>query len=170
MAIIYNFLNNVWNDIKQENKNNFAFIFIILLLISLPFKLAVTNTILTFFFFLFIWNYKKLKFHLPFSLLLLLLLFVTAAIYAAFVSFSTPRLIWSSSIDSNRARKLPSPKPWSPLRWMISKKIGPITVCVKICSSSSRSFSVLWPSIRMRRRRSSSSCSPWFGRRRLTSS
>ena len=29
-------------------------------------------------------------------------------------------------MDSNSARKLPSPKPWSPLRWMISKKIGPI--------------------------------------------
>ena len=76
MAIIYNFLNNVWNDIKQENKNNFAFIFIILLLISLPFKLAVTNTILTFFGVIVIWNYKKLKFHLPFSLLLPILLFV----------------------------------------------------------------------------------------------
>ena len=48
---------------------------------------------------------------------------------------TTPRRIWSSSIDSNRALKLPSPKPSSPLRWMISKKIGPITVLVKICSS-----------------------------------
>jgi hypothetical protein len=26
---------------------------------------------------------------------------------------------------SNKALKLPSPKPWSPLRWMNSKKIGP---------------------------------------------
>jgi len=76
MAIIYNFLNNVWNDIKQENKNNFAFVFIILLLLSLPFKLAVTNTILSFFGAIIIWNYKKLKFHLPFSLLLPILLFV----------------------------------------------------------------------------------------------
>ena len=47
---------------------------------------------------------------------------------------STPRRIWSSSIDSNRALKLPSPKPSSPLRWMNSKKIGPITVLEKICS------------------------------------
>jgi hypothetical protein len=47
---------------------------------------------------------------------------------------SLPRRIWSSSIDSNSARKLPSPKPSSPLRWMISKKIGPIDVFVKICS------------------------------------
>jgi hypothetical protein len=29
------------------------------------------------------------------------------------------------SIDSNSARKLPAPKPWSPLLWMISKKNGP---------------------------------------------
>ena len=49
--------------------------------------------------------------------------------------FSTPRRIWSSSIDSNRALKLPSPKPSLPLRWMISKKIGPIWFSVKICSS-----------------------------------
>ena len=52
------------------------------------------------------------------------------------VAFSTPRRIWSSSIDSNSARKLPSPKPSSPLRWMNSKKIGPSTVPEKICSST----------------------------------
>jgi hypothetical protein len=75
MVIIYNFLNNVWKDIKQENENNFAFVFIILLLLSLPFKLAVTNTILTFFGVIIFWNYKKLKFNLPFSLLLPILLF-----------------------------------------------------------------------------------------------
>ena len=46
----------------------------------------------------------------------------------------TPRRIWSSSMDSNNALKLPSPKPWFPLRWMISKKIGPMTLAVKICS------------------------------------
>lgn len=74
--IIYNFLNNVWKDIKQENQNNFAFVFVILLLLSLPFKLAVTNTILSIFGAVIIWNYKKLKFHLPFSLLLPILLFV----------------------------------------------------------------------------------------------
>ena len=38
----------------------------------------------------------------------------------------TPRAIWSRSIASNSAWKLPSPKPSLPLRWMISKKIGPI--------------------------------------------
>ena len=37
---------------------------------------------------------------------------------------STPRRIWSSSSDSNKALKLPSPKPSLPLRWMISKKQG----------------------------------------------
>src|SRR3546814_4378516 len=39
--------------------------------------------------------------------------------------YSTPRFIWSRSMLSNRAWKLPSPKPSLPLRWMISKKIGP---------------------------------------------
>ncbi|MBC5834869.1 hypothetical protein G6N05_10700 [Flavobacterium sp. F372] len=76
MAIIYNFLNNVWKDIKQENQNNFAFVFILLLLLSLPFKLAVTNTILAFFGVVVMWNYKKLKFNLSFSLLLPILLFI----------------------------------------------------------------------------------------------
>ena len=46
----------------------------------------------------------------------------------------TPRRSWSSSMDSKSARKLPSPKPSLPLRWMISKKIGPMTFRVKICS------------------------------------
>ena len=49
-------------------------------------------------------------------------------------SLITPRRIWSSSIDSNNALKLPSPKPSSPLRWMNSKKIGPTTVFEKRCS------------------------------------
>src|SRR6185312_14195610 len=40
----------------------------------------------------------------------------------ALASFSTPRRIWSASMLSNRARKLPSPKPSLPLRWMSSKK------------------------------------------------
>jgi O-antigen ligase len=76
MAIIYNFLNNVWKDIKQENQNNFAFVFILLLLLSLPLKLAVTNTTLAFFGMIVFWNYKKLKFAVSFSLLLPIVLFV----------------------------------------------------------------------------------------------
>src|SRR5712672_3045414 len=71
---------------------------------------------------------------------------------------TTPRRIWSSSIDSNRALKLPSPKPSLPLRWMISKKIGPITLAVKICSKMP---SLADPSIRMPRRFSSASFSWW---------
>src|SRR5437762_7848121 len=56
--------------------------------------------------------------------------------YAAFSTFSTPRRIWSSSIDSNSALKLPSPKPSSPLRSMNSKKIGPMALAEKICKST----------------------------------
>jgi hypothetical protein len=33
--------------------------------------------------------------------------------------YSTPRRIWSRSMLSNSALKLPSPKPSLPLRWMI---------------------------------------------------
>ena len=46
---------------------------------------------------------------------------------------STPRFIWSRSMDSNSALKLPSPKPSSPLRWMNSKKTGPTCASAKIC-------------------------------------
>src|SRR6185437_7346639 len=77
---------------------------------------------------------------------------------------STPRFIWSRSMDSNSAWKLPSPKPSLPLRWMISKKIGPITFWVKICSS--RRFLVSWSaSIRILLRASRGTSSPWLGTR-----
>jgi hypothetical protein len=58
----------------------------------------------------------------------------TNAINLSRLNLSTPRSIWSASIDSKSALKLPSPKPSSPLRWMNSKKIGPITVFEKIWS------------------------------------
>ena len=48
-----------------------------------------------------------------------------ALLCACLAPEQTPRRIWSSSMLSNSALKLPSPKPSSPLRWMNSKKIGP---------------------------------------------
>src|SRR5260370_1020343 len=91
----------------------------------------------------------------------------TTGFYAAPLSVSTPRRIWSSSIDSNSALKLPSPKPSSPLRWMNSKKIGPMALPEKICSST-----LVWPpsttpspSIRMPSRFSRATSSPCFGSR-----
>jgi hypothetical protein len=87
--------------------------------------------------------------------------------YAASSTFSTPLRIWSSSIDSNSALKLPSPNPSSPLRWMNSKKIGPIALAEKICSST-----LVWPpsttpspSIRMPSRFNRATSSPCSGRR-----
>src|SRR5262245_22558758 len=79
---------------------------------------------------------------------------------------STPLRIWSSSMDSNSALKLPSPKPSSPLRWMNSKKIGPSWFSLKICSRSSPGL----PSIRILRSRSSATFSPWPGMRLSMSS
>src|SRR4051812_36781558 len=80
--------------------------------------------------------------------------------------FSTPRRIWSSSIDSNSALKLPSPKPSSPLRWMNSKKMGPSWFSLKICSSSAPFL----PSTRILRFFRSATLSPWPGMRLSTSS
>ena len=47
-----------------------------------------------------------------------------------------PRAAWARSMASNRALKLPAPKPVAPSRWMISKNtVGRSqTVSVKICS------------------------------------
>src|SRR3546814_5859318 len=78
--------------------------------------------------------------------------------------YSTPRFIWSRSMLSNRAWKLPSPKPSLPLRWMISKKIGPNAFVVKICSS------LRWwvsgsASIRILFFASLGTSSPWLGTR-----
>lgn len=69
-------MNNVWKDIKQETKNNFAFVFILLLLLSLPFKLAFTNITLGFFILAVIINHKKIKINFSGSLLLPILLYI----------------------------------------------------------------------------------------------
>ena len=83
------------------------------------------------------------------------------SIYAALSPVSsTPRASWSRSIDSNSAWKLPSPKPSSRLRWMNSKKIGPMTVSEKICSSRRGSPSSVEPSSRIPRDFSTSIGSP----------
>src|SRR5690606_27686317 len=79
-------------------------------------------------------------------------------------AYSTPRSIWSRSIDSNSAWKLPSPKPSLPLRWMISKKIGPNAFLPKICSSL-RCLVSGSASIRIALRRRRSTSSPWSGTR-----
>ncbi len=47
------------------------------------------------------------------------------------------RAIWSALIGSNRAVKLPLPKPASSLSWATLKKIGPMTVFRDICRSIS---------------------------------
>jgi len=53
-------LKNAWNDIKQENQNNFAFVFVLLLFASIPFKLVATNLTLALFAIFTIYNYKKI--------------------------------------------------------------------------------------------------------------
>lgn len=76
MAIIYNFLNNVWQDIKQENKNNFAFVFVLLLFASIPFKLVATNVTLGVFVLIAFFNYKKIKPNFSKNLIWPILLFL----------------------------------------------------------------------------------------------
>ena len=78
---------------------------------------------------------------------------------------STPRAIWSRSIDWNRALKLPSPKPSSPFLWMNSKNTGPSIVPEKICSSRRGLPPSVLPSTRIPRVFSSGIGCPCPGRR-----
>jgi len=50
MSNIYSFLNNVWKEILEENKQNKAFIPFLLLLVTLPISMAVNNVLLGVFF------------------------------------------------------------------------------------------------------------------------
>ena len=50
MNNIYSFLNNVWKDFLEENKQNKAFIPFILLLVTLPISMALNNVLLGVFF------------------------------------------------------------------------------------------------------------------------
>lgn len=93
MAIIYNFLNNVWKDIKQENQNNFAFVFILLLFATIPFKLVATNVALAIFVAFILFNYKKVSINFSKNLIWPILLFALMVL----------SLIWT--IDENRTLK-----------------------------------------------------------------
>lgn len=69
-------MNNVWNDIKQENQNNFAFVFILLLFATIPLKLVATNIVLAIFLVVIIYHYKKTNFQFKIHFSWPILLFV----------------------------------------------------------------------------------------------
>ena len=64
MDSIYNFLKNVWIDLKNETKEDPSFIFILFLLITIPLSLAISNVFLILFILttLIKWNKKNFYF------------------------------------------------------------------------------------------------------------
>ena len=70
MAIIYNSLKNVWNNLLNESKTNISFLPLVLLMVSIPLKLGINNVFLVIFFVSILFNKYKSK--LTFSLVLML--------------------------------------------------------------------------------------------------
>jgi O-antigen ligase len=76
MSNIYSFLNNVWNSILIENKQNKAFVPFMLLLATLPISMAVNNILLGLFFLSSLFYIKKRIIKLSIIFILPILLFL----------------------------------------------------------------------------------------------
>lgn len=75
MVNIYNYLKNVFQDIKNQNSENSLFLLILLLLISIPLPYFINNILLAFLIIFSIKNYKKSNYNFSVSLVLPLILF-----------------------------------------------------------------------------------------------
>jgi hypothetical protein len=80
MSNIYNFLNNVWKELLEENKQNKAFIPLLLLLVTLPVSLAVNNVLLAVFFLISLTYSNQSKKEFSYYLLVPMLLFLWMAL------------------------------------------------------------------------------------------
>lgn len=76
MAIIYNFLKNVWNNLLNESKTNISFLPLVLLMVTIPLQLGINNVFLGLFIILVLLNKNKTKPHFALVLLLPILLFL----------------------------------------------------------------------------------------------
>lgn len=74
MAIIYNFLKKLWQNLLYESKSNISFLPLVLLMVSIPLQLGISNVFLGLFIISVLLNKYKSKFH--FSLVLLLPIFL----------------------------------------------------------------------------------------------
>lgn len=90
MAIIYNYLKNVWNNLLNESKTNISFLPLVLLMVSIPLKLGISNVFLAIFIVSVLLNKNKTK--LNFSLIFVL----------PIVLFLWMMLSYFWSIDSSR--------------------------------------------------------------------
>jgi O-antigen ligase len=76
MSNIYNFLNNVWQEILRENKQNKAFIPFVFLLIIVPISMGLNNISLGLFVASSLYYFNKTKNKISFVLLIPILLFL----------------------------------------------------------------------------------------------
>ncbi len=76
MAIIYNSLKNVWNNLLNESKTNISFLPLVLLMVSIPLKLGINNVFLVVFVVSILMNKSKSKFSFSLILMLPILLFL----------------------------------------------------------------------------------------------
>ncbi|MFY7743632.1 MAG: O-antigen ligase family protein [Flavobacterium sp.] len=76
MEHTFNFLSNVWQDLKKENKQHFSFIPFLLLLCTIPMPYGVNNVLLGVFFLSVLLKIKEVKFNFQYTLFLLIALFL----------------------------------------------------------------------------------------------
>lgn len=76
MSSIYNFLNNVWIEVKKTQKENSFFLPVLLLLLTISLPLGVNNVALIVLVLFVILRYKKLKYTFNIFLVLPIILFV----------------------------------------------------------------------------------------------
>ena len=75
MANTYNFLKNVFQDIKNQSNENSLFLLVLLLLITIPFPYFVNNILLVLFLIFSVKNYKKSNYRFSASLVFPLILY-----------------------------------------------------------------------------------------------
>lgn len=79
MNNIYNFLNNVWENILTENKQNKTFIPFLLLIVTLPLSMAVNNVLLVVFILSSFYYFTKENFKFSIYLVIPMVLFIWMA-------------------------------------------------------------------------------------------
>ena len=63
MAIIYNFLKNVWSNLLNESKTNISFLPLVLLMVTIPLQLGINNVFLGLFIISVLLNKNKTTSH-----------------------------------------------------------------------------------------------------------
>jgi len=80
MGSIFNFLNNVWQDLKVENKENSSFIPFLLLITTIPLSLGINNICLVLFALSVLFKFKSSTFQFQYSLVPPIALFLLFAL------------------------------------------------------------------------------------------